>query len=258
MSCSGSVAPRWGRVLARGSQPQREKPGISQRALTGPTDEPTPRKDRAGKLDERFLKRHEAFVAEAKKGGIDLLLIGDFLTDDWRGNNTNKVKDIYDKAFGPYKPANFGQGGDHVQHVLWRVLNGELDGLKPKVVMLLIGGTNGSNNDPPEKVAAGVKGIIDAVKEKCPGAKVLLLSVPPRGEKPSAIRTRHMSVNPLLAKMDDGGKTVRFVDFAAKYVQPDGTVSKELMPDFFHLSEKGYQVWADAVAKPLKELTGAK
>lgn len=192
-----------------------------------PPDEPTPRKDKSGKPDERFLKRHEGFVAEAKKGKIDLLLVGDFLTDDWRGNNANKVKDIYDKAFASYKAANFGQGGDHVQHVLWRLQNGELDGIKPKVVMVLIGGTNGSNGDPPEKIAAGVKAMVVTIREKCPDAKVMLLSVPPRGEQPSAIRNRHMSVNPLLAKLDDDGKTVRFVDLAAKYVQQDGTVPRK-------------------------------
>lgn len=221
-------------------------------------DEPTTRKDRSGKTDERFLKRHEGFVAEAQKGGVDLLLLGDFLTDDWRGNNTNRVKAIYDQAFGAYHPANFGQGGDHVQHVLWRVQNGELEGISPKVVMLLIGGTNGSNNDSPEEVASAVKKIIGTVREKCPTAKVLLLSVPPRGETPSTIRTRHMSVNPYLAKLDDDGKTVRFVDLASKYLKPDGTVPKDLMPDFFHLSEKGYQVWADTVADPLHELMKVK
>jgi lysophospholipase L1-like esterase len=221
-------------------------------------DEPTPRKDKSGKPDERFLKRHEDFVAEANKGGTNLLLLGDFLTDDWRGNNKNKVKAIYDRAFGPYHPANFGQGGDYVQHLLWRVQNGELEGISPKVVMLLIGGTNGSNNDPPEKIADAVKAIIATVREKCPSARILLLSVPPRGESPTTIRTRHMSVNPYLAKLDDGGKTVQFVDLAAKYLQPDGTVSRDLMPDFFHLSEKGYQVWADTVAQPLKELIESK
>jgi lysophospholipase L1-like esterase len=217
----------------------------------------SPRLDKSGAPDPRFLKRHEAFVAEAKKGNVDLLLVGDFLTDDWRGTNKNHVKDIYDKAFAQYRPANFGQGGDHVQHVLWRMKNGELDGIRPKVVMLLIGGTNGSNGDDPAKIAAGIRAIIDTVRQKSPTTKVLLLSVPPRGEKPSTIRTRHMSANPLLAKMDDG-KTIKFVDLAAKFVQPDGSVSKDLMPDFFHFSERGYQIWADAVADPLREMMAEK
>ena len=222
-------------------------------------DEPSPRLDKkSGKPDDRFLRRHGSFVAEAKKGDVDLLLMGDFLTDDWRGNDKNGVKAIYDKAFGKYKPANFGQGADYTQHVLWRLQNGELDGITPKVMMLLIGGTNGSNGDAPEKIAAGVAKIIQCVRQKSPTTKVLLLSVPPRGEKPSALRNRHTSVNPFLAKMDDGGKTVMYVDLGAKIMQLDGTVSKEIMPDFFHFSEKGYQIWADAVEAPLKLLMQAR
>jgi lysophospholipase L1-like esterase len=224
-----------------------------------PPDEPSPRIDKkTGKPDARFLNRHEGFVAEAKKGDVDLLLMGDFLTDDWRGNNKNGVKAIYDEAFGKYKPANFGQGADYVQHVLWRLQNGELDGITPKVMMLLIGGTNGSNGDAPEKTGAGVAKIIQYVRQKSPTTKILLLSVPPRGEKPSALRNRHTSVNSFLAKMDDGGKTVMYLDLGAKFMQPDGTVSKEIMPDFFHLSEKGYRIWADAVEAPLKSLLLAK
>ncbi len=223
-----------------------------------PPDEPTPRKTKSGQPDETYLKRHESFVALAKKGNIDLLLLGDFLTDDWRGTPKNGVKTIYEKAFGQYKPANFAQGGTYTQHVLWGVQNGELEGISPKVVMLMIGGTNGSNGDAPEKIAAGVKAIIDTIRKKSPSTKVLLLSVPPRGAGPSKIRERHMSVNPFLAKMDDGGKTIKYVDLTTQFVQPDGTVSKDLMPDFFHFSEKGYQAWADAVAGPLKELMEAK
>jgi lysophospholipase L1-like esterase len=231
---------------------------INQTCLAEDPTIPTPRKDKNGQVDANFEKRHGEFVTIAKKGGVDLLLVGDFLTDDWRGNNKNGVAAIYEKSFGRYKPANFGQGADYVQHVLWRLQNGELDGFQPRVVMLMIGGTNGSNNDPPEKIAAGVAAIIETIRQKSPMTKVLLQSIPPRGEKPSNIRERHMSANPLLAKLDDGGKTVRYIDLTPIYVQLDGTVSKDLMPDFFHFSDAGYQSWADAVAKPLAELMGEK
>lgn len=207
-----------------------------------------------GTPDVRFMKRHEGFVAEAKKGGVGLLLMGDFLTDDWRGNPKNGVKAIYDQAFGRYRPANFGQGGDYTQHVLWRLQNGELEGIAPKVMMLMIGGTNGSNGDAPEKIAAGIAAMIRTVREKSPGTKILLLPVLPRAEKSGSLRTRHTSVNPLLARLDDGGKTVRFLDIAGKFVDADGTIPKEIMPDFVHLSDKGYQLWADAVEATLREM----
>jgi len=217
---------------------------------------PAFKKNKDGTPDQRFMKRHEGFVAEATKGGIDLLLVGDFLTDDWRGNNKNHVAAIYEKVFGGYHPANFGQGGDYTQHVLWRLQNGELEGIKPKVVMLLIGGTNGSNGDNPQKIAVGVRAIIATIQQKVPGAKVLLVGVPPWQEKSGKLRTRHTAANSLLAAIDDGGKSVKYVDFGPKLIGQDGTVPKELMPDGVHLSEQGYQVWADAVAAPLKELMG--
>ena len=222
-----------------------------------PPDVPAYKKNKDGTPDQRFMKRHEGFVEEARKGGVDLLLVGGFLTDDWRGNNKNSVGAIYEKSFGPYHPANFGQGGDYTQHVLWRLQNGELEGIRPKVVMLLIGGTNGSNGDDPVKIAAGVRAIIDTIKHKVPGAKVLLLGVPPWQEKSGKLRARQTAVNPLLAAMDDAGKTIRYVDFGPKLIGPDGTVPRNLMPDGVHLSEEGYQVWADAVAGPLKGLMGA-
>jgi len=223
-----------------------------------PADEPCPKRNKDGSPDARFMKRHESFVAEAKKGGVDLLLLGDFLTDDWRGNNKNGVKAIFDKGFARYKPANFGQGGDYTQHVLWRVQNGELDGLTPKAVMLMIGGTNGSNGDPPDRILAGVEAIVNCVKRKSPTTKILLLSVLPRCEKPCGLRDRHMSVNALLPKLDDGGKTVKYLDISARFMQADGTIPREIMPDFMHLSEKGYQIWADAVEEPLRELMQAR
>jgi lysophospholipase L1-like esterase len=221
-----------------------------------PPDVPAFKKNKDGTPDQRFMKRHEGFVAEAKKGGIELLLVGDFLTDDWRGNNKNHVAAIYEKTFGGYHPANFGQGGDYTQHVLWRLQNGELEGIEPKVVMLLIGGINGSNGDDPQKIAAGVQAIIVTVQQKVPGAKVLLVGVPPWQEKSGKLRARQTAVNSLLAAIDDGGKTIKYVDLGPRLIGPDGTVPKELMPDGVHLSEQGYQVWADAVAAPLKELMG--
>lgn len=198
-------------------------------------------------VDPGFAKAHDNFVAEAKKGGCDFLAMGDSITAGWRGK-ANKA--IFDKAFGQYKPLNFGIGGDRTQHVLWRLQNGELEGITPKVMMLMIG-TNNSNSDSAEKIAAGVTAIVNYVKQKSPSTKVLLLAVFPRGEKPNAQREKLAKVNETIAKLDDGGKTVKYLDIGAKFLQPDGTISKDIMPDFLHLSEKGYQIWADAVGETL-------
>jgi len=211
-------------------------------------DQPAPKVNKEGQPDAGFIKRHDGFNEIAKKGGVDLLLQGDSITDGWRGK-----KAIYEKAFGPYKPANFGIGGDRTQHVLWRLQNGELEGITPKVMMLMIG-TNNSGSDSVEKIAAGVTEIVNYTKKKSPSTKILLLAIFPRSEKPSPIREKLKQINAIIAKLDDGGKTVKYLDIGDKFLQPDGTISKEIMPDYLHLSDKGYQIWADAVADTLKSM----
>jgi hypothetical protein len=216
-------------------------------------DAPVPMKDPNGSTSARFLKQHEAFVARAKQGGVDLLLVGDFLISDFNGNNKNGVGAIYKKAFGAYNPAIFAYGGESVQHAHWRLMNGELNGIAPKVIMLMTGLKNGDHNDPPEKIYAGIEALIKSVRTKLPQTNFLVLSVLPFNG-----RAKCVAVNKLLPKLDDGGKSVLYVDLYSKIVQADGGAPKELMPDGAHLSDKGFQVWADAVELPLRELMGAK
>ncbi|MEW6303490.1 MAG: platelet-activating factor acetylhydrolase IB subunit [Verrucomicrobiota bacterium] len=194
-----------------------------------------------------FVKAHESFVAIAKKGEAQLVFLGDSITAGWNGK-----KDIWEKAFGAYKPANFGIGGDRTQHVLWRIENGELDGIKPKAAVVMIG-TNNSGTDPAEGIASGVKKIVETIRQKTPGTKILLLAVFPRGEKPNPTREKLKQVNSIIAKLHDG-KNVHYLDIGDKFLQPDGTLTKDIMPDFLHLSAQGYQIWADAIAPKLAEL----
>jgi lysophospholipase L1-like esterase len=196
------------------------------------------------------VKRHEGFVAEAKKGDCGVLFLGDSITDGWRG----KAKPIFESAFGPLKPLNFGISGDRTQHVLWRMQNGELDGLKPKAAVIMIGTNNIGQKDPEkaDSAVAGIRAIVAELHKRSPSTKVLLLGVFPRGEKPEhPLRATIKEINAAAAKLDDGGKTVRFLDIGEKFLQPDGSLAKEIMPDFLHLSEKGYQIWADAIKEPL-------
>jgi len=202
--------------------------------------------------DPKWVKRHEGFVEIAKKGGVDFLLMGDSITDGWRGRG----KKVYSEAFDAFKPANFGIGGDRTQHVLWRLQNGELDGITPKLCMLMIGTNNGK--DPAEDVEAGVTAIVKEIQKRSPTTKILLLGIFPRGEKPNPAREKNDKVNTVIAKMDDGGKTVKYLDIGDKFLNEDKSMSKEIMPDFLHPTEKGYQIWADAVLPTIKELLGAK
>jgi lysophospholipase L1-like esterase len=211
-------------------------------------------------LDEGWVKRHEKFVAMAKRGGIDVLFLGDSITDAWGGEGHGAKapgSKLFAEEFVPLKAANFGIGGDRTQHILWRLDYGELDGIQPKVIMLMIGTNNVRDNSAAE-IADGIKAIVKDIHRRSPSTKVLLLGIFPRGEKPNPQREKIKEVNVEIAKLDDGGKTIKYLDFGDKFLQPDGTISKDIMPDYLHLSPKGYQIWADAVKGPIVELLGKK
>jgi lysophospholipase L1-like esterase len=205
--------------------------------------------------DANWVKRHEGFVAQAKQGGIEVLFLGDSITDGWR----SKGKAVWEKQYAPRQAANFGIGGDRTQHVLWRMEHGELDGIKPKAVVLMIG-TNNTGKDQDGKprnttpeIVEGVTAIVQGLRAKLPQSKILLLAVFPRGEKDTPIRDQLKEINTALAKLDDG-KMVKFLDIGPKFLEPDGTLSKDIMPDLLHPNEKGYQIWADAIESTLTDL----
>lgn len=219
-----------------------------------PPATPSPRMGKGGVPDAGWMKRHEGFVAIAKKGDVDLLLLGDSITDAWRGGGAKKA---FTKHFAPRKTANFGIGGDRTQHVLWRIQNGELDGIKPKVVMLMIG-TNNSGGDSAEQISEGITSIVRELRRTTPETKVLLLAVFPRGEKAGTpIRAKLAEINKTIARLDDG-KSVFFRDIGEKFLEKDGTLSKKIMPDFLHLSEQGYNIWGEAVEETVQMLLGGR
>ncbi|MBL8800317.1 MAG: GDSL family lipase [Planctomycetia bacterium] len=214
---------------------------------------PSPKFDKDGKTPQPgFAKAHESYVEIAKKGDVEVLFLGDSITAGWRGAG----KDVWAKHFEPLKAANFGIGGDRTQHVLWRILNGELDGIKPKIAVLMIG-TNNSGADSATDIAEGVTEIVKTIHKKSPSTKVLLLAVFPRGKMlPNSQNDKLIEVNKTLAKLDDGGKTVRFLDIGPKFLGEDKQLPKDIMPDFLHLSPKGYEIWAEAIMPALKEMVG--
>ncbi len=202
-----------------------------------------------GTVNAGFATYHENFVKIAQKGTAQLVFLGDSITNGWARQPT-----IWDKAFSSYQPANFGIGGDRTQHVLWRIQNGELDGIKPKAVVLMIG-TNNSKSDSEEGIAKGITAIVETIKSKQPQAKILLLAVFPRGEKAenNLDRDKLKQVNAIIAKLHNG-KNIHYLDIGDKFLQPDGSITKEIMPDSLHLSEAGYQIWADAISPKLADL----
>jgi lysophospholipase L1-like esterase len=195
--------------------------------------------------EEKDRGRHDGFLTVAKAGGVDVLFTGDSITDGWRSEG----KSIWDKYFAPLKAANFGISGDRTEHVIWRLRHGELEGIQPKLVVLMIGTNNG---DPAEDVALGIKTIIHDINERSPISKILLLGIFPRGEKPAG-RERNDQVNKIIATYADNRRIV-YQDIGQSFLTPDGTLGKDIMPDALHPNAKGYQIWADAIIDTVKKM----
>jgi beta-glucosidase len=207
---------------------------------------------------------HEKIAAAmaAGKGDFGLVLIGDSITDLW----PTKGPTSYAKLL-PWKPLNLGISGENTEHVLHRIANGQLEGIKSKAAMILIGTNNLGHSDveKPEWTAAGVKKIVATVRAKLPETKILLLAIFPRGgakgpdgirpnsKSTDAIRQRVAQTNKLLAPIADN-KTVFFLDFGHVFTNADGTLRMDLMPDALHPNEAGYRVWLDAIWPKLEEL----
>ena len=216
--------------------------------------------------DPNWVKRHEKFVEIAKRGGVDVLFLGDSITDAWggegHGQNSPGSKLFADK-FVPLKAANFGIGGDRTQHVLWRLQNGELKGITPKLVMLMIGTNNSNGKDnTAEEIADGVKAIVAEIQKQSPKTKVLLLAVFPRATGNDANMKKIQSekinkVNEEIAKLNDG-KKVKFLNINKIFTSPDGSLPKDIMPDQLHLSPNGYALWANAVEGEIKAMIGSE
>src|SRR5262249_52992957 len=156
--------------------------------------------------------RHDKFVQIAKRGGVDVLFLGDSITDAWggEGHGNGPGSKIFKEEFEPLKAANFGIGGDRTQHVLWRLQNGELEGIQPKVVMLMIGTNNSNGKDnTAEEIADGIKAIVHEIHKRSPKTKVLLLGIFPRGPKPNPQREKIKQANEIIAKLDDRGNTLK-------------------------------------------------
>lgn len=201
--------------------------------------------------------RHTDFMRQIKAahGDFDFVLIGDSITDGW----PKKGADSYAR-FAPWKPLDLGVSGETTEEVLWRLLNGELDGIHPKVVMIMIGTNNLGHygDEKPEWVAAGIKKILETIRAKQPQAKILLLAIFPRAATPQdSIRKKVDETNKLITSLADG-KNIIFMDIGPKFLDPQGNLSKDIMPDLLHPNDQGYRIWIEAVGPKLQELMGSQ
>lgn len=210
-----------------------------------------------------WLDQHERCVATARAGGIDLVLLGDSITQGWGGPTRSVGTIATTKAtahFAGLRTANMGISGDRTQHVLWRLDQGALGALAGpqnavKVCVVIIGTNNSNGSDnTAEEIGAGIAAIVRRLRTGLPQAKVLLLDVFPRGEKPNPQRQKNAKASDLAAAAFAGDAMVRRLDLAPQFLQADGTLSKETMPDLLHLAPAAYRTWAEAMAPVVDEL----
>ena len=194
--------------------------------------------------------RQQQFLTRIKQGPVGLLFIGDSITDFWPG----RAKDTWAK-FAAYQPADFGISGERTENTLWHINNGVLDGIDPKAVVIMIGTNNIGHftTEEPAWAAAGVKKVVETVRSKLPKAKILLLGVFPRDVKASPMRAKVDAINDIIKTYADGTQ-VQYLDIGPNFLDADGELPKDVMPDKLHPTAKGYQIWYDAMWPTLEPL----
>ncbi|MDO4574017.1 MAG: GDSL-type esterase/lipase family protein [Planctomycetia bacterium] len=213
---------------------------MAQSVATTPTD----------RKDDWWQKRHKAKLEQAAQGGIDIVFLGDSITHGWEGGG----KEIFQRYYGDRNVLNIGFSGDRTEHVLWRIENGALDNIQPKLLVLMIGTNNiGHNSSTPAETVEGIQLILKKIGEKLPNTKVLLLPVFPRGaNNEDTLRKRTVEINQGLPALADNQRVI-FFDFNQLFLTDDGTLPREIMPDLLHPNAKGYTIWAEAMEPFLRK-----
>ena len=220
---------------------------LKKEYLVNEATRPVPRNDQGW-----WKKRHRQKLSEVKEGGHELVFIGDSITQGWEGAG----KKVWEEYYRQRKALNLGYSGDRTEHVLWRLLSGELDGVDPKAYVLMIGTNNtGHREAPPEETAGGIRLTLDLLRDRSPDAEILLLSVFPRGEKPDdRKRVINDGVNTIIRQYAGKDDKIHWLDLSDTFLNDEGILPKAVMPDFLHPQAKGYRMWAEAMEPSLKAL----
>ncbi len=240
---------------ASASAQNAQREGAGQQPDFIPADQAVPRTDTNSKL------AHEQRLESLTKGHIDVYFVGDSITRRWRATDYPQFLANWNENFFGWNAANFGWGADTIQNILWRLQNGELDGVNPKVIVLLAGANNVGNAPASDAKVAditkGTKALVDTMREKAPQATIIVMGILPRndGANPTAVISSINKINENIAKFADG-KTIRYLNINDKLADSDGKLFEGMAGDRLHLSLKGYQVWADALKPVLTELLG--
>jgi lysophospholipase L1-like esterase len=205
---------------------------------------PAPRDDWYATVQEKF-DRYSGKPA-------DIIFDGDSITNRWEITG----KSVWSQYFAG-SSADFGIEGDRIENLLWRLDKGEVAGINPKVVVLLIG-TNNVGRNSANQISSGIKAVVLEYEALCPNAHIILMAVFPRGKAPNdGNRLKLAAVNKQIAALDDGDR-VSFVDIGPKLMEKDGMISPDMMPDFVHPTERGYLIWADAIKGIVDKYTKKK
>jgi lysophospholipase L1-like esterase len=232
-----------------------------EKAVAQPGAKPKAADQPVARTDANSQLAHEQMLANLKKGRIDVYFEGDSITRRWRATDYPQFLKNWNENFFGWNAANYGWGADNIQNILWRLQNGELDDVHPKVIVLLAG-TNNVGNFPASDtkvadISKGIKALLDTMREKAPKATIIAMGILPRndGANSTAVMASINKINDNIAKFADG-KTIRYLNINDKLADKDGKLLPGMSADRLHLSLRGYQVWADALKPTLTELLG--
>jgi lysophospholipase L1-like esterase len=217
-------------------------------------DQPVPR------TDPNSLIAHSQLLKKAKQGSIDIYFEGDSITRRWGATDYPELLANWNRNFFGWNAADFGWGADTVQNILWRLNNGELDGVNPKVIVLLAGTNNVGNRvipgaDKVVEITKGIEAVIKTMQAKAPDATIIVMGIFPRNDNMAVLPTIN-KINGNLSKLADG-KKIRYLNVNDKLADSDGRLFEDMMnADKLHPAIKGYQVWADALKPVFHELLG--
>ncbi|MHA2937887.1 platelet-activating factor acetylhydrolase IB subunit [Vibrio sp. RC27] len=196
-------------------------------------------------------KRHNAKIKQAKNAEIDLLMLGDSITHRWEMAGSA----VWQQYYQDKNAFNLGFSGDKTEQVLWRLQNGAVDNMSPKLTVLMIGTNNtGQRMDPAEDTAKGISAIVSELRTRLPMSKILLLGIFPRNHSPNdEMRLRNQEINQLIRSLDDN-KSVYFLNINEIFIDDKQILNQKLMPDLLHPNSEGYQRWAEAMAPTINRL----
>jgi len=200
-----------------------------------------------------FEEKHRNNVARAQQGNVDVLFMGDSITDFWRNEaGPFAGKGVMDATWPDLNIANFGIAGDTTQGVLYRLANGEGEGFTPKAIMLMIG-TNNTYANSGLEIAEAIGAIVQDMQTRWPDAEILLLGIFPRSTPDDPVREEIARINNTISRLDTREK-VHYLDIGNAFLDENGFIPEDVMSDLLHPSTKGYELWAEAVKEPLAEL----